>query len=58
MSDLGLMDTNREEIMIGDKDDVNLSYIIEEHLVKILPLISSQSFHRANKCVSLEKIRM
>lgn len=58
MSNLGLMDTKREEIMIGNKGDGNLSYIIEEHLVEISPLRSWQSFHRANKYVSLEKIRM
>lgn len=58
MSDLGLMDTKREEIMIGNKGDGNPSYIIEEHLVEISPRTSWQSFHRANKHVSLEKIRM
>lgn len=42
MNDLGLMDTNRDEIMIEDKDDDNLSYINEEHLVMILPLTSWQ----------------
>lgn len=50
------MDTNSEEIIIGDKEDGNLSYVIAKVLVKMSPLTSWQSLQITHTLAFLGKL--